>query len=178
MKYVALLRGINVGGNHKVSMQELKLLFEKTGMEQVKTYINSGNVVFSSEVKSKATLTDALQTACKTAFGFDIAILIFSADEIAAIAKKLPDSWTNDGVMKCDVIFLWPEIDHPDIVNKVTIKPDVDDVRYTPGAILWGMQRELATKSGLYKLVGTALYKQMTVRNCNTLRKLASFLAE
>ncbi len=178
MKYVALLRGINVGGNRKVSMSELKALFEKAGMEQVKTYINSGNVVFTSSVKAKQKLTTTLEAACKSAFGFDITILIFSSSEIATIAQQLPDSWSNDGTMKSDVIFLWPQVDHPDIVNKLTIKPGVDTVLYTPGAVLWGMKRELATKSGLYKLVGTPIYKQMTVRNCNTLRKLAALLAD
>ena len=50
MKFIALLRGINVGGNNKVSMSELKVIFEQAGMQNVSTYINSGNVIFESNI--------------------------------------------------------------------------------------------------------------------------------
>ena len=178
MKYVALLRGINVGGNNRVSMQELKVLFEKAGMEQPRTYINSGNVLFGSKLTSKAKIAATVEAAFKTTLGFGVSILIFSGDEITAINKALPTDWSNDGAMKSDVIFLAPAIDKPSIVNELTIKSGIDDARYVPGAILWGMDRKFATKSGLYKLVGAPIYKQMTVRNCNTLRKLASLLED
>ncbi len=176
MIYVALLRGINVGGNNKIDMKELKAVFEQAGMQAVATYINSGNVVFTSDLKSKTKLADTLEKAIKTKFGISVPVLIYSKADILSIAQVLPDSWVNDNTMKCDVMFLWKAIDNPKIVEHVTIKPGIDTVRYVPGALLWSVDRKHVTKSGLMKLVGTDTYKQMTIRNCNTLRKLAELM--
>ena len=176
MKYVALLRGINVGGNNKISMSELKQVFEQAGMEAVSTYINSGNVIFQSELP-KIEVTQTLEQAIENKFGFTVKVVTCDEHRLAALAKALPDSWVNDASMKCDVMFLWENIDNPGILQKLTIKPGIDKVRYAPGALLWAVDRKQVTQSGMFKLVGTDLYKQMTIRNCNTLRKLASLVA-
>lgn len=69
MIYIALLRGINVGGNNKVAMLELRSVFEQAGMKNVTTYINSGNVIFESEL-SKNKLASMLELAIEQKFGF------------------------------------------------------------------------------------------------------------
>lgn len=176
MNYVALLRGINVGGNSKVDMKTLKSVFERAGMTAVKTYINSGNVIFSSVETDTTSLTAALEQAIEQQFGFAISVLLRTKDGFAQIADSLPASWTNDRTMKCDVMFLWDGIDRPDILQQLPINADIDEVRYTPGAVVWAVHRENASKSKITKLVGTPLYKQMTVRNCNTVRKLHALM--
>ncbi len=178
MKYVALLRGINVGGNNKVSMQELRQVFEQAGMSNVSTYINSGNVLFESSTSPKAALAQTLEIAIKAKFGFVVKVLVYSGAELLAIAKQLPDIWTNDDSMKCDVMFLWEEVDNPEVLEQLAIKPDIDTVKYVPGALLWSADRKQLTRSGMMKLAGTDLYKQMTIRNCNTLRKLAHLIGQ
>jgi uncharacterized protein (DUF1697 family) len=70
MVYVALLRGINVGGKNKVEMKRLKAVFEAAGMESVRTYISSGNVIFSSSIRSKARLAKLLEEAIAKRFRF------------------------------------------------------------------------------------------------------------
>jgi len=172
MVYVALLRGINVGGNRKVDMKRLKGVFERAGMDDVRTYINSGNVIFKSESSDVGGLVAVLEGAIEADVGFPVRVLLRDADTIGAMAKALPDSWANDQTAKCDVIFLGKEMDSPSILEELTIKPEIDDVRYVPGALLWRVERPLVTRSGLMKLVGTELYAQATIRNCNTLRKL------
>lgn len=172
MRYVALLRGINVGGNRKVPMRELKAVFEDAGMSEVTTYINSGNVIFESEGIESRELGSLLEEAIESHFGFHVRVMLRSATEIRALFEALPDEWTNGLDSKCDVMFLAEEIDSADILGQLTIKPEIDDVLYVPGAILWRVDRDKVTRSGMLKLVGTKLYASMTVRNCNTARKL------
>jgi len=173
MKYVALLRGINVGGKNKVPMSQLKLVFEAIGGTNVRTYINSGNVIFEHH-ESQAKLVRNIEKAIAQSFKFSVDIVVVSAERLQAIARELPDDWQNDSTMKCDVIFLRPDVDAPRVLDQLTIKPEIDTVRYLPGAILWSVERNLVTRSGLMKLAGSDLYKQVTIRNCNTLRKLAA----
>lgn len=172
MIYVALLRGINVGGNNKVDMKLLKETFLQTGMESVITYINSGNVVFIDKTHTKAEISSLLEQAIFQDFNLEIKVLIRSKDDYESMMKALPQSWRNDAEMKCDVLFLWEEIDKETLLAELEIKPGIDTVRYSPGAILWSVDKRNVTKSGLMKLVGTALYKKMTVRNVNTTRKI------
>jgi uncharacterized protein (DUF1697 family) len=176
MKYVALLRGINVGGKNIVSMQQLKAAVEQVGMENVSTYINSGNVLFENDKHTAQELKGVIEKAIESTFNIPVIVMIRSQKDIKAIAKALPANWTNDNTMKCDIIFLGDSIDSPGIMEKIRTREGIDTVKYAPGALLWAVDRENITRSYLTKLVGTPIYKQMTVRNSNTLRKLAALL--
>lgn len=176
MVYVALLRGINVGGNRKVAMERLKQTFEQAGMQDVRTYINSGNIIFRDTKRSPKQIVSILEKTIEHDFGFAVKVLLRDKANILATAKALPDNWVNGSSMKCDVMFLWKDIDNPKILDRLTIKPAIDKVKYVPGAILWCVDRPNVTKSGMMKLVGTDLYAQMTIRNCNTLRKLVQLM--
>lgn len=176
MTYVALLRGINVGGKNKVDMKQLRSTFERVGMQNVRTYINSGNVIFGHESLDASELARTLEDAIEEDFGFHVKVLLRDSGAVAAILEALPDDWANDQSAKCDVMFLWEEVDGPEVVDQLTIKPEIDDVRYVSGALLWRVPREKVTRSGMMKIVGTELYTHMTVRNCNTLRKLAELI--
>lgn len=105
MIYVALLRGINVGGNNKINMKELKRVFEEAGMTAVKTYINSGNIIFSDVVRTKPEVTDILENAIFSEFGLHIKVLVYAIDEYSRIAEAVPAEWTNDEKLKSDVLF-------------------------------------------------------------------------
>lgn len=174
--YVALLRGINVGGKNKIDMRALRAVFEQAGMRSVRTYINSGNVVFSSRARSRARLATRLEKVIAARFGFDVKVLVCDLARMRAIVAALPPDWVNDQTMKCDVMFLWDEADRPAVLDELSIKPDIDDVRYVPGAVLWRVDRDNVTRSGMMKVVGTPPYQQMTIRNCNTARKLLELM--
>ncbi|ANU15323.1 hypothetical protein B481_0688 [Planococcus halocryophilus Or1] len=176
MNYVALLRGINVGGKNKVEMKKLIQAFEEVGMTQVTTYINSGNVVFSSTNNSKETIATILEKAIYSHFDLQIHVLVYGSAEFLKIAQSVPENWSNDQDMKSDVLFLWQDVDDQTILNQLTIKPDIDRVIYVPGAILWSVNKDLVTRSGLGKIVGTALYRRVTVRNVNTVRQISVLL--
>ncbi len=178
MVYVALLRGINVGGRGKIDMKELKAAFEAAGMASVKTYINSGNVVFATDIPDHARITKALEDTIEERFGFVVRVLVRNVDEIRSVAEALPADWTNDQTTKCDVFFLWDEVDRPSILGQLDFDPEIEDVQYTPGAVIRRIDRKNASKSRLPKIVGTPLYQQMTIRNCNTARKLLELMGE
>lgn len=178
MIYVALLRGINVGGKNKVDMKQLKIAFEACGMTKVKTYINSGNVLFENAGHSIAELTYILEKTIVDSFGFGVKVLLRTQAQIEKVCTLLPLHWKNDASQKTDVMFLWEEVNDRSIVSKLPTKQDFDEIIYHPGVLLWHVDRVNLTKSGMLKLVGTPLYKQMTIRNCNTVRKLRSLMAE
>ncbi|MHB1089711.1 MAG: DUF1697 domain-containing protein [Ilumatobacteraceae bacterium] len=107
MVYVALLRGINVGGNKKVEMSKLKKAFESLGFANVTTYINSGNVIFQSNKKDFS----QIETVLKKSFGFEIKVVIRDVKNIQKLCEKIPCELENNTKQKTDVLFLWDEFD-------------------------------------------------------------------
>lgn len=174
MQFVALLRGINVGGKNKIQMAKLKSLFENLGFQDVKTYINSGNVIFNSSKKDQIKFCMQIEEAIQKEFGFPVPTIIKSTTQLQSIAKAIPQNWQNNSEVKCDVLFLWDEVDSPKTLKLLNLNPEIEDYLYTPGAIIWRIDREKVTKSKVTKMVGTDLYKKLTIRNCNTVRKLLS----
>lgn len=174
MRYVCLLRGINVGGNRKVSMSDVRTLFEKLGYSDIVTYINSGNVIFSSDVVPS---TITIEKALATVFGFAIPAHIVDAKRMQAIAGAVPATWQNDTSQKSDVIYLLSDIDAPGIIEQLGHKPEIETIIYVPGALLCNISRSKQSRGSMLKLMGKPLYKHMTIRNINTARKLAELCA-
>lgn len=172
MIYVALLRGVNVGGGNKVGMKELVVGMEAAGLKSVSSYINSGNIIFSDGTQSPENLSKIISEIIKDLFALEIKVLVKSHEEIAAIAKSIPVDWLNDDHMKCDVLFLWDSHAHKNIEDKLNLRDGVDSIVYVEQTVIWRVMRRDIGKSGLLKLVGTEFYKHMTIRNCNTVRKL------
>jgi uncharacterized protein (DUF1697 family) len=171
MKYIALLRGINVGGNHIVKMDALKRLFESIGCFNVSTYINSGNVLFETKLKKKE-ISKRLEIIFKENFDFDIPLLVKTSREMKLISDSIPSEWKNDNVEKTDIAYLFAEIDNAEIIDKLPIKREFLDIRYVKGAIFWNVKRKNYNKSNLNKIITSKYYKFMTVRNVNTVRGL------
>lgn len=174
MKYVALLRGINVGGNKKVPMVDLRDVFTDLGFRNVSTYINSGNVIFESAKKPNVA---NIEQALAQTFGFELRIVLRSKENILHLARGIPMSWHNNQDEKTDILFLWQDFDSKDSLDLVNATP-VDTLRYIDGAIVWHIKKKDYNKSGMNKFIGTPLYKNMTARNINTVRKLAELMAK
>lgn len=176
MRYVALLRGINVGGNNKVEMLQLKHVFEELGCGDVVTYINSGNVVFTDN-RSGVELVKFVEKAIKEEFGLEIPVVIRDQQNIQALCRKIPPDWTNDKKLRTDAMFLWEEIDNKDILKKIKINPEIENAFYFEGALVWHIGRQNVTRGAAIKLINTDLYKHMTIRNINTVRKLNELMS-
>lgn len=176
MIYIALLRGINVGGNNKVDMKKLKISFEELGFTNVVTYINSGNIIFEAKGKEDKIVKE-IELAIKNDFALEIKVLIRDFESIKSLCKKIPDTWVKNETMRTDVMFLWEEFDNPKILDELKTSP-VDNVRYVPGAVVWNIKDKDYNQSSMHKLIGTKTYKAMTIRNINTVRKIFEIMNE
>lgn len=174
--YVALLRGINVGGNNKIEMTKLKTSFEKLGHQHVTTYINSGNVIFTTRKSNIERIATEIENVIRCDFGLNIPVVIRDQQNIEKICKKIPVNWTNDAEHKTDIMFLWSEYVSRSTLRLIDTNPAVDTLLYVNGAIVWHLKKENYSKSKLNDLIGTKLYKNMTVRNVNTVRKLCELM--
>lgn len=168
MKHVALLRGINVGGNRKIPMRELKATFERLGHSGVQTYIQSGNVIFQAEEVD----VEAIQQAIRTDFGFDVPVILRRADEWASLRGRNPylTQAEADGT-KVHVAFLNME-PQPDHLQTIRAKPGnewqaggQDIFFHLPGGMA-------ASELNLGRL------KEATLRNWRTVQQIAALLSE
>jgi uncharacterized protein (DUF1697 family) len=172
--YVLLLRGINVGGNNRVEMYRLRALLETMGFDRVESYINSGNVIFDT---SKVPNVGDSAGHIEKEFGLKIPCILLPGDPIVRIANAIPDEWVNNSTdRKSDVLYLFKESDRPDILKEIGHNPDIESFRYEEGAIITTISRKHQSKGSLLKIIGTDLYKTMTIRNVTTARKLASIV--
>jgi uncharacterized protein (DUF1697 family) len=173
MRYVALLRGINVGGGNKIAMERLRAFFEALGYGAVSTYINSGNVLFESG-DNPETISRSLEAGFGREFGCSVPILVKTGPEMRNIAAAIPAEWQNDPLQKTDVAYLFCESDSPETIAELPVDRKFLDIRYVRGAIFWNVERKNFNKSRLSKIAGHKHYRLMTVRNVNTARFLAA----
>ena len=110
MRYIALLRGINVGGNTMIKMSELKAVFEQLGLENVATYINSGNIAFDSKAVPEASLVISIQEAISKAFGRDISTMVREREDIERILASNPFTGQYESHKEMHVLFLKEEM--------------------------------------------------------------------
>ena len=121
MKYVALLRGINVGKGARVPMKSLKALLEGLGLSDVLTYLNSGNVVFDSTL-SASDLTRLIEDELERAFGATIPTLVKTSAEMIAIAQSIPSEWGSNAGEQTYVAYLFSDVDKPSLASELPVK--------------------------------------------------------
>jgi len=174
MKYIALLRGINVGGNNKVSMAELRECFEEAGFKEVSTYINSGNVLFESTKKSDAELVDICETAIEKRFGFRIICAVISAEELHDSIAHAPEWWDKGApAIKHNALFVIAPKTAKEIMDEVgEPKLEYEQVAAHGRVIFWSAAFKTFGRTQYNKIVGTPAYQFVTIRNSNTAKKL------
>jgi len=106
MRYIALLRGINLGGNVMVKMEELRAVFEALGFENVKSYINSGNLAFDTKKTAETKLVDKVESAVEARFGRRIDVMVRLQDEIRKIIAANPFHGQYESHKHMHVLFL------------------------------------------------------------------------
>jgi uncharacterized protein (DUF1697 family) len=170
--YVALLRGVNVGGKNMVSMKSLKGGFEKSGFSEVSTYINSGNVIFKSKEGDPRKLERKIERLLSKEYQLECKVAVRSFAEMASLVEGLPSNWGGDSRWRYNVMFLRHTVDSEGVLDGLHPKPDIEDVVYRPGALLWSARASDVTRTAMVKLPGLKVYQEMTVRNPNTTWKL------
>jgi uncharacterized protein (DUF1697 family) len=177
MTYVAFLRGVNVGGKSIVSMAAIKEALVALGLSDVRTYINSGNVIFSTQASGVQQLTARIEKALEQHTGMAIKVVVMDHRTLKKMVDAIPRNWVDDKTMRTYVLLLWKELDDRSILDSLPTKPGVDELKYTPGAVVWRVDREDVGRSQMNRIVGTPLYKKITIRSANTMRKLNELTA-
>lgn len=173
MQYIALLRGINVGGNNIIKMLDLRKTFEEMGFESVKTYIQSGNILFETAEIDSIKLEELIEKALSEKFNYTSKVVIVSESDLKGIVENAPKDF---GVFaqdyRYDVLFLKSPLTAETAMESIEAREGVDAVYAGNGVLYFSRLISKSGQSYLDKLVGTALYKQMTIRNWNTTSKL------
>jgi uncharacterized protein (DUF1697 family) len=170
--YVALLRGINVGGRNLVSMRALKASFERLGFEDVATYINSGNVIFRSRATDRRALERRIDLMLSREHGLPIKTVVRSAADMARLVETIDESWRIDSRWRYNVIFLRHTIDSAGVLAGIELKPEIEQVVYCPGTLLWSAQLSALTRTAMLKMASRPIYQDMTVRSVRTTRTI------
>jgi uncharacterized protein (DUF1697 family) len=175
--YLALLRGINVGGNNKLAMADLKTALTNLGLENVQTYIQSGNIVFSFAVHDTQTLAKNIQNCIAENFGLRVTVVVFTKAEWAKVINSAPAWWGKDANWKHNILVMVPPATAAEAIEAIgVIKPAIEHIEPGERVLYQAMSKELFGKTTTGKLASNTIYKKMTVRNYNTATKLLSLL--
>jgi uncharacterized protein (DUF1697 family) len=177
VRYVALLRGVNVGGRTLVRMAELRECLEELGLGDVSTYIASGNVLFESDESDSAKLEAAIEGAIAQRFGLPVKVVVLDRPAYARVVGAIPKSWAGDPSVRANVAFVRRGTDARHVVRELRPDPGIEEVAAVDGAILWATKRDQVNRSVMRKLIGGAAYRELTVRNLRTTLKLHELLA-
>jgi uncharacterized protein (DUF1697 family) len=176
-RYVALLRGINVGGNNLIKMSALKACFEAQGFTDVSTFIASGNVLFSATGSAPA-LTARIETALSAEFGYRATVMVRSAAELKKVVGKAPRGFGKSAKYRYDVAFVRKPTTPSRAVKVLPRREGVDQIWAGPGVIYFSRLVARASQSKMAQVITLPLYKDLTIRNWNTTSALARLSAE
>ena len=171
--YLALLRGINVGGKNIIKMADLKACFESLGFADVVTYIQSGNVLFKSAEKDKAKLTTMIEKELSTRFNYSARLVIVTHKELKKTVEAAPRGFGSDPEkFRYDVLFLKEPLTPKEAMKSVSTKDGVDAAFTGEHVLYFSRLISKASQSHLTKIISMPVYQSMTVRNWNTTTKL------
>ena len=177
-KVIALLRGVNVGGKNMIPMPKLKEAFRKAGYSDADTYINSGNILFTSDADEMV-----LQAVCRKliaeAFGLDIAVAVVRGEALVQALAHAPAWWGTGDDAKHNAIFVIAPASPEEVCALAgEIKPEYEQIAAYGNVIFWTAPIKTFSRTRWSKIVGTQAYQHVTIRNANTAKKLAGLAAK
>lgn len=176
MKYVALLRAINVGGRNLIRMTDVRACLEAREYQRVSTYIQSGNVLFDTDESDVAKLTVAIEKAFVDAFGTSVPVFLRSHRQMKKIVADAPQEWNKGASLRRNVAFLRTPLTASKAVAGMDPKPAVDSVKAGDGVVYMATLMTRLKQSGFPKIVGKPIYRDMTIRSYTTCQKLLALL--
>jgi uncharacterized protein (DUF1697 family) len=176
--YIALLRGINVGGKNLIKMDELRKLFEGLKFCDVKTYIQSGNIIFYDYEKDKLKIKENIEKALYKKLGIKINIAVLTFVEIKEIVDKKPNGFGEDDKKKYDVIYLIEPLKMNELVKEIKMRAGIDEMYKGKKVLYISREKDYLSKSYFSKLSETPVYQNITIRNWNTTKKLFELMDE
>ncbi len=175
-RYIALLRGINISGKNKIPMAELKKGFMESGFTEVNTYLNSGNVVFSSAIEDKSVLSDNITCMIKDRFDLDIPVFVELQEALQELLEHAPDWWGDAGSETHDnLISIMPPSSYQELYGEIgEPKAEYEKVLNDHNAVFWSFSRKDYQKTNWWsKTAGANVSGKITIRTANTVRKIA-----
>lgn len=176
-RYALLVRGINVGGKNKVVMAQLRQELTELGLEKVETYINSGNIFFTS-TNPKVRLVEKLEAFFEVHYPFIQSFSLLSHEDYEAELENLPEWWTKDLARK-DVLFYTEGLHVEQVITTVESLELKDEVlHFGKFGIFWGkFSEESYSKTAYHKyLLKVPFYRNITIRNAKTFDKIGQML--
>lgn len=174
-RYVAFLRGVNISGKNKVPMEELRKAFEVLGFGEVKTYLNSGNVIFSSD-ENIGGLTSQVETMIQNRFGLDIPVFVTSKENLEDILQHAPEWWGNENKEIYDnLIFIMPPATFAEVRDEIgEPREGLEKIQDYKEAVFWSFSRKDYQKTNWWRETASAnISGKPTIRTANTVRKIA-----
>ena len=175
MKYIALLRGINISGKNKISMSELKLELEKNKYQNVSTYLNSGNVIFECDTSNEKIIMQDIYEIIKTKFNLEIPVYIINGLSLENILNNAPKWWgTDDKEIYDNLIFIIPPVKYEEVYNAIgEPKENIEKIKEYNNSIFWSYDLKNYRKSNWWvKTASTYIKDKITIRTANTMRKI------
>jgi uncharacterized protein (DUF1697 family) len=177
-RYLALLRGINVGGRNKVAMADLRATFEEHGFTAVRTYIQSGNVVFES-TEPATTLESVIEPMLERRLGMPLVAVVRSESQLRAVVDDAPPGFgTAPDTYHSDAIFLKQPLTAEQAMRVVSVRDGVDEAWPGHAVVYFARLSARRTQSRMGKIVGTPEYRLMTIRSWTTTTKLLAMFDE
>ena len=179
MKFLALLRGINVGGKNIISKEELYQLFIDLGFENVRTYIQSGNILFKSGQKSSKKLAKSIEEELSKQFSYNARAVVLSSNQYKSAVESASENWGNNEQQKHNALFLLGNNTPKKISKELPLqKPEIETIELGKNVIFWSVSKESLTKTSYMKLATLPVYQEVTIRNHNTVFKLLQLFDE
>lgn len=176
-QHLALLRGINVGGSNIIKMADLRSCFEEMGFRSVLTYIQSGNVLFSSDEKSRAALVKKIERGLSGRFRYNSRVVVVSHQQLRRVVEDAPQGFGRQPASyRYDVIFLKEPLTAITAMKSVTTREGVDRAYPGKGVLYFSRLIAKASHSRLSKIVSLSIYQEMTIRNWNTTTTLLALM--
>ena len=174
IKYIALLRGINISGKNKISMTELKKEFKQLGYKEIITYLNSGNIIFNSNITNKDTIKNNIQLMIKSKFSLDIPIFIITSQELEELLNNNPNWWgKNDKETYDNIIFIIPPTTYNDVISVIGSPNEHEKIKEYNNNIFWSYSLKNYRKTNWWsKTASTSISKNITIRTANTMKKI------
>ena len=175
MKYIALLRGINISGKNRIPMNELKLELEKNKYQNVLTYLNSGNVIFESNKDSKDYIMKDINKIINNKFNLEIPVFVMTTFELDEILNNNPNWWGTDNKEIYDnLIFIIPPTKYEEVYDIIgEPKEDIEKVKEYNNSIFWSYDLKNYRKSKWWvKTASTEIKDKITIRTANTMKKV------
>jgi len=177
--YLALLRGINVGGKNLIKMNNLIELFQELGFSDIDTYIQSGNIIFKDLEKEKSKIVKKIENALLEKMNKEIKVLLLTFSEIKCIIDNAPTEFDFENEeYKHDVIFLIEPLTIKDILKEIYVRDGMDKI--FEGKMVFYLKRCIKRLTGSYlsKIRKTEMWQYITIRNWNTTKKLYELMLD